>query len=115
MHNNGSDFVTFKKRIGWIVNVVTKLRIVASPQIEPDWSSLKPSLKMYKEPLRTNLAILVESDTLQLGKPHKIGADQDSQLLSFPLSTLSITRVSLVLHAHPQLVHLRKVHQNKVY
>ena len=53
-------------------------------------------------------------DALQLTEAYEVGAHQDPQLASLLLASLAIPGVSLVLHSHPQLVHLREVQQDEV-
>ena len=62
----------------------------------------------------TNLLVFVHVDALELAEPHEVGADEDAQLAALLLSALSVARMALVLHAHPQFVHLREVEQNEV-
>ena len=56
----------------------------------------------------------VDVDVLQLRQPHQIRADQDAQLQPLLLALLAILRRPLVLHAHPQFVHLGEVQQDEV-
>ena len=53
-------------------------------------------------------------DRLQLTEPDQVCPDKDPQLHPLPLSSLPLPAVALVLHSHPQLVHLGKVEQDKV-
>ena len=55
--------------------------------------------------------LLVEGGvhSLQLREAHQIGPHQDPELQTFFLPSLTLPCVPLVLHAHPQLVHLIEV------
>lgn len=60
------------------------------------------------------LFVFIECDRFQLTQTNQIRANEDFQFFSFPFSPFSVSTVSLMLHPHPQLVHLRKIHEDKV-
>ena len=62
----------------------------------------------------TDLLIELRVDGFELREPHEVGAHEDPQFQPLLLPALLLSRVALVLHAHPQLVHLCKVLQNEV-
>ena len=62
-----------------------------------------------------HLLILVDVDTLELAEPDEVGSHQDAELLPLTLPLLPVPGVALVLHAHPQLVHLREVEGDEVH
>lgn len=49
----------------------------------------------------TDLFVFVHIDALQLAEANEVGAHQNPQLLSFLLSLLSVSAVTLMLHSHP--------------
>ena len=61
-----------------------------------------------------HLLVLVNVDRLELTKSDEVGADEDTQLTAFLFTFLAVTSVTLMLHAHPQLVHLGKVELDEV-
>ena len=62
----------------------------------------------------TRLGVLVNGDEVELREADEVGADEEPELLALLFALLAVPRVALVLHPHPQLVHLAKVHQDKV-
>jgi hypothetical protein len=52
-------------------------------------------------------------NSVQLGEPNKICADEDAEFSSFQLAFLPIARVPLMLETHPELVHLDKVRDDE--
>lgn len=63
---------------------------------------------------KTHLFILFHIDAFQLAQSDQIGPYEDAQLLPLLLSLFSVPTVSLMLHAHPQFIHLGKIQQYKV-
>lgn len=63
---------------------------------------------------RRYLFVFLDVDALELAESDEVGTDEDAQLLSLLLSLLTVTTVALVLHSHPQLIHLGEVQQDKV-
>ena len=61
-----------------------------------------------------HLPVVVEVDALELAEAHEVGAHQDAQLAPLLLALHLVARVALVLHAHPQLVHLGEVQVDEV-
>jgi len=59
------------------------------------------------------LRVDVERDAVELAQLHQVSAHEDAQLLPLTLARLAVAHRPLVLHAHPQLVHLREVAQHK--
>ncbi|KAG7147093.1 hypothetical protein HYQ46_004095 [Verticillium longisporum] len=59
-------------------------------------------------------ARLVRLEVDELAQAHNVAADEQLQLLALPRPLLPLARVALVLEAHPQLVHLDKVGEDKV-
>ena len=51
---------------------------------------------------------------LKLAQSDKIGANKDAEFASLLLTFVTVTCVSLVLHADPQFVHFSKVKQDEV-
>ena len=49
-----------------------------------------------------------------MGEPDEVGADENPEFEPLPLLLLPLPGVALVLHPHPQLVHLRKVELDEV-
>ena len=66
------------------------------------------------QPLSTHLFVDLHIDGLKLAESQQVGAHQQTQLLALALPTLPVPRVALVLHPHPQLVHLGEVEQDEV-
>lgn len=60
------------------------------------------------------LLIDFKVDAIQLTQTNQIGTDQDTQFLALCLTLLAITRMTLMLQSNPQLVHFRKVRQDKI-
>jgi len=60
------------------------------------------------------LTVTFQINVFQLRKSDQVGTNENPELLPFPLSSLRLPGVTLVLHSHPQLVHLGEVHQNEV-
>lgn len=56
----------------------------------------------------------LDVQAVKFRKAGQVGADQDLELAPLLLALRSIPRVALVLHPYPQLVHLRKVEQDKI-
>ncbi|KAI5117715.1 hypothetical protein M0805_006519 [Coniferiporia weirii] len=48
-------------------------------------------------------------DAVERAEPDEVGTDEDTQFASLHLALLAVTRVSLVLQPHPELVHLNEV------
>ena len=61
-----------------------------------------------------NLLEGVDVDGLELTESDEVSANEDAELPPLLLPLLPVTRVTLVLHAHPQLVHLGKVQVDEV-
>jgi len=78
------------------------------------WLLIKVILRNARCNNMDYLLVFVKVDRLELRKSYQVGAYKNTQLLPFAFPPFLITWVSLVLHAHPQLVHLREVHQDKV-
>jgi len=60
------------------------------------------------------LLVLVDVDRLELTESNEVCADENTQLTALLFTFLTVASVSLMLHAHPQLVHLSKVELNEV-
>lgn len=75
--------------------------------------------KPLKEPYgstetETHLFVLFHIDAFQLAQSDQISPYKDTQLLPLLLSLFSVPTVSLMLHPHPQFIHLGKIQQDKV-
>lgn len=55
----------------------------------------------------------IQVDAIELGEADEIGADEDTQVATFHFALLSVTRVTLVLKAHPEFVHFDKVGEDE--
>ncbi len=44
----------------------------------------------------------------------KVGANEDTKIESLLLPLLLVPSVALVLHSHPQLIHLGEIEENEV-
>jgi len=60
------------------------------------------------------LLVLVNVNRLQLTESNQVCADKNTQFTAFLFTLLAVAGMSLVLHAHPELVHLSKVELNEV-
>jgi len=60
------------------------------------------------------LLVLVNVNSLELTEADEVRADKNAQLATFLFTFLTITSVTLVLHAYPELVHLSKVELNEI-
>jgi hypothetical protein len=54
-------------------------------------------------------------NALQLGQTRQVLSNQSRELLTLLLTSLAVADLSLVLHAHPELVHLNKIGQDKLH
>ena len=56
-------------------------------------------------------AILVELqiNAVELGKANEICSDQNTEVFPFGLTLLTVARVTLVLKAHPELIHFDEI------
>ena len=61
------------------------------------------------------MPVHVQVDAFQLRQPDEVGSDQDSEVFTLNLPSLSLPRMSLVLKSYPELVHLDKVGQDEAY
>ena len=59
-------------------------------------------------------AVRVHVDRVELREAHQVGADEQAELAALLFALLLLTRVALILHAHPELVHLGEVEQDEV-
>jgi hypothetical protein len=64
--------------------------------------------------VRAYVLVHVEVDAVKLREAHEVGADEDAQLPALLLAAVALAGLALVLHAHPQLVHLDKIDQHKL-
>lgn len=62
----------------------------------------------------THLFVHFHVNSLQLAQSNKICADKDPQLLPLTLPFLPVSRVSLMLHPHPQFIHLGEIQQDEI-
>lgn len=69
---------------------------------------------LLEDARQDDLLVDLEVHRLQLGQTDKVGADEDLQLLALLLAARLLAGMSLVLHPHPQLVHLREVREDEV-
>ena len=53
-------------------------------------------------------------DGVEFGETDEIGADEQTELAALLLAPIAVSRVALMLHPHPQLVHLREVGQDEL-
>ena len=65
--------------------------------------------------LAPDLAIFVQRDGFNFREAHEVGADEELELVPLLFPLFPVPRVALVLHSHPQFVHLGKVYENKVH
>lgn len=82
-------------------------------QLKNETSVVTPDIRGTSE--KRHLFVALHVDTLQLAEAHQIRAHQDPQLLPLPLPLLAVPAVALVLHPHPQLVHLGEVEQHEIH
>lgn len=55
------------------------------------------------------ILIELQVNAFELGKANEICADQDTKILALGLTLLAVARVTLVLKAHPELVHFNEI------
>lgn len=45
---------------------------------------------------------------------HQIGPNKNSQFTAFLLTSVAITRMTLMLHSYPEFIHFREIQQNEI-
>ena len=60
------------------------------------------------------LGVVIDLNTLELTEADQVGAHEDPELPSLLLSFVLVPGVTLVLHAHPQFVHLSKIQLDEI-
>lgn len=63
---------------------------------------------------KLHLFVLFHIDAFQLAQSHQIGPYENPQLLSLLFPLLSVPAVPLMLHSHPQFIHLGEIQQYEV-
>jgi len=69
--------------------------------------------KEKKKKKRTNGLVDVKVNAVKLAEANEVGADKDLELTALTLPPLAVLGVALMLHPHPELVHLDEVGQHE--
>ena len=70
--------------------------------------------KIQQKCTDTNSSVVFSIHSIQLTEPHQVRSNKNPKFLSLTFPLLPFPRVALMLHPDPQLVHLRKIQQDKV-
>lgn len=76
---------------------------------------VKTLAEVRKDGQPPHLFVSLHINPFQLTEANQVCSHEDPQLLPLPLPLLPVPTVALVLHSHPQLVHLSKVQQHKIH
>ena len=69
--------------------------------------------KRKEKKKRTNSLVDVKVNAVKLAEANEVGADKDLELTALTLPSLAVLGVALMLHPHPELVHLDEIGQHK--
>lgn len=75
----------------------------------------KTLAEVRKDGQPPHLFVSLHINPFQLTEANQVCSHEDPQLLPLPLSLLPVPTVALMLHSHPQFVHLSKVQQHKIH
>jgi len=70
---------------------------------------------LFKNGRKNAILVELQINAVELREADEIGADQYAKVFTFGLTLLAVARVTLVLKAHPELVHFNEIGENKGY
>lgn len=111
---NFSSGEEFEKH--WDYWTFSKAITLPAAHLEVQTSLVSKTLaEVRKNGQTSHLLVSLHINPFQLTEANQVCSHEDPQLLPLTLPFLSVPTVALVLHSHPEFVHLSKVQQHKIH